>query len=145
MLERSLIGREGEPVVHDVERGAILRFVEALGDPNPIYVDEEAARAAGYPGIVAPPTFPVVLTVNERFRHSLDLGTRSLLHGEQQIEYGRPIVAGDRITVKTRVADVQERAGASGPMDILVLEDEGRDGSGALVFRTRATLVLRRG
>jgi acyl dehydratase len=145
MLERSLIGRESEPVVHDVERGAILRFVEALGDPNPIYVDEEAARAAGYPAVVAPPTFPVVLAVNERFRHSLDLGTRSLLHGEQQIEYGRPIVAGDRITVKTRVADVQERAGASGPMDILVLEDEGRDASGALVFRTRATLVLRRG
>ena len=145
MLDRTLIGRESEPVVHDVEKGALRRFAEALGDPNPIYVDEEAARAAGYPALVAPPTFPVVLTVNERFRHSLDLGTRSFLHSEQQIEYGRPIVAGDRITVKTRVADVQERAGASGPMDILVLEDEGRDPQGAVVFRTRSTLVLRRG
>jgi acyl dehydratase len=145
MLERSLIGRESEPVVHDVEKGAIVRFAEAIGDPNPIYVDEQAARAAGHAGLVAPPTFPVVLTVNERFRSSLDLGTRSLLHGEQQIEYGRPIVAGDRITVKTRVADVQERASASGPMDILILEDEGRDAHGALVFRTRETLVLRRG
>jgi acyl dehydratase len=82
--------------------------------------------------------------VNERFRHSLDLGTRSLLHGEQQFDYSRPLVAGDRITVKTRVADVQERAGASGPMDILVLEDEGRDAQGALVFKARSTLVLRR-
>jgi acyl dehydratase len=82
--------------------------------------------------------------MNERFRHALDLGTRSLLQSEQQIEYGRPIVAGDRITVVSRVADVQERAGASGPMDILVLEDEGRDPQGALVFRTRATFVLRR-
>ncbi len=145
MLDRSLIGRESEPVVHDVEKGALRRFAEALGDPNPIYVDEEAARAAGYASLVAPPTYPVVLTVNERFRHSLDLGTRSFLHSEQQIEYGRPIVAGDRITVKTRVADVQERAGASGPMDILVLEDEGRDPQGAVVFRTRSTLVLRRG
>ncbi len=145
MLDRSLIGRESEPVVHDVEKGALRRFAEALGDPNPIYVDEEAARAAGYPSLVAPPTFPVVLTVNERFRHSLDLGTRSFLHSEQQIEYGRPIVVGDRIVVKTRVADVQERAGASGPMDILVLEDEGRDPQGAIVFRTRSTLVLRRG
>jgi acyl dehydratase len=145
MLDRSLIGRESEPVVHDVEKGALRRFAEALGDPNPIYVDEEAARAAGYPSLVAPPTFPVVLTVNERFRHSLDLGTRSFLHSEQQIEYGRAIVAGDRITVRTRVADVQERAGASGPMDILVLEDEGRDPQGAIVFRTRSTLVLRRG
>jgi len=145
MLDKSLIGRESEPVVHEVEKGAIRRFVEALGDPNPIYVDEQAARAAGYPALVAPPTFPAVLTVNDRFRHSLDLGTRSFLHGEQQIEFGRPILAGDRITVKTRVADVQERAGASGPMDIVVLEDEGRDTQGALVFRTREVLVLRRG
>ncbi len=145
MLDKSLIGRESDPVVHEVERGAVLRFAEALGDPNPIYVDEEAARAAGYRGLVVPPTFPAALTMNERFRHSLDLGTRLLLHGEQQIEYGRPIVVGDRIVVKTRVADVQERAGASGPMDIIVLEDEGRDPQGALVFRTRATLVLRRG
>jgi acyl dehydratase len=145
MLDKSLIGREAEPVVVDVEKGAILRFAEAIGDPNPIYVDEAAARAAGFPALVAPPTFPAALTINERFRHSLDLGTRILLHSEQQIEYGRAVVAGDRITIKTRVADVLERAGASGPMDILVLEDEGRDAQGALVFRTRATLVLRRG
>ncbi len=145
MLDKSLIGRESEPAIHEVEKGAIRRFVEAIGDPNPVYVDEAAARAAGYSSLPAPPTFPVVLTVNERFRHSLDLGTRALLHGDQQFEYGRPIVAGDRISVVSRVADVQERAGASGPMDILVLEDEGRDAGGALVFRARATLVLRRG
>lgn len=144
MLDRSLIGRESEPVVHEVEKGAIRRFAEALGDPNPIYVDEEAARAAGYSSLVAPPTFPVALTGNERFRHSLDLGTRSVLHGEQQFEYTRPVVAGDRITVKSRVADVQERAGAGGPMEVIVLEDEGRDDKGELVFRTRAMLILRR-
>jgi acyl dehydratase len=144
MLDRSLIGRESEPVVHEVEKGAIRRFAEALGDPNPIYVDEIAARAAGYPSLVAPPTFPVALTTNERFRHSLDLGTRSILHGEQQFEFTRPVVAGDRITVKSKVADVQERAGASGPMDVIVLEDEGRDDKGELVFRTRAMLILRR-
>jgi len=145
MLDKSLIGRESEPVVHDVERGAIRRFVEALGDPNPLYVEEEAARAAGFPALPAPPTFPAALAGNERFRHSLDLGTRILLHSEQQFEYGRQILAGDRLTVKTRVADVQERVGASGPMDILVLEDEARDAQGALVFRAREVLVLRRG
>jgi acyl dehydratase len=144
MLDRSLIGRESEPAVHDVEKGAIRRFAEALGDPNPIHVDEAAARAAGFPALVAPATFAVALTSNERFRHSLDLGTRSILHSEQQFEYARPIVAGDRITVRSKVADVQERAGASGPMDVIVIEDEGRDDAGGLVFRTRATLILRR-
>jgi acyl dehydratase len=144
MLDRSLIGRESEPVLHEVEKGAIRRFADALGDPNPIYVDEAAARAAGFPSLVAPPTFAVALTSNERFRHSLDLGTRSILHGEQQFEYARPILAGDRIVVRSRVADVQERAGASGPMDVLVLEDEGRDEKGELVFKTREMLILRR-
>jgi acyl dehydratase len=145
MLDRSLIGRESEPAVHEVEKGAIRRFAEALGDPNPVCVDEAAARAAGFPTLVAPATFAVALTSNERFRHSLDLGTRSILHSEQQFEYARPIAAGDRITVRSKVADVQERAGASGPMDVIVIEDEGRDDAGGLVFRTRATLILRRG
>jgi acyl dehydratase len=145
MLDKTLIGRESEPVVHEVEKNAIRRFADALGDPNPIYSDEEAARAAGFAGLVAPLTFPAVLAVNDRFRHSLDLGTRSLLHGEQQFEYGRPIVAGDRITVKSRVADVQEKAGPSGPMDVIVIEDEGRGADGELVFRSREMLILRRG
>jgi acyl dehydratase len=145
MLERSLIGRESEPVVHEVEKGHVRRFADALGDPNPLYQDEAVARSAGFPGLVAPPTFAVAFTANERFRHSLDLGTRSILHGEQQFEYARPIVAGDKITVVSRVADVLERPGASGPSDVLVIEDEGRDEKGELVFRTRATLILRRG
>ncbi len=144
MLDRSLIGRESEPTVHEVEKGAIRRFAESLGDPNPVYSDEAAARAAGFPTLVAPATFAVALASNERFRHSLDLGTRSILHSEQQFEYARPIVAGDRITVRSKVADVQERAGASGPMDVIVIEDEGRDDAGGVVFRTRATLILRR-
>jgi acyl dehydratase len=145
MLDRSLIGRESEPVVHEVEKNQVRRFAEALGDPSPISTDEAAARAAGYPALVAPPTFAIALASNERFRHSLDLGTRNILHGEQAFEYARPILAGDRITVRSKVADVQERAGASGPMDVIVIEDEGRDEKNELVFRTRATLILRRG
>jgi len=145
MLDKSLIGRESEVTVVEVEKGAIRRFADALGDANPIYWDEAAARAAGYAGLAAPPTFPAVLALNERFRHSLDLGTRSLLLGEQAIDYGRPIVAGDRIAVKSRVVDVQERAGTSGAMDVLVIEAEGRGGEDELVFRARETFILRRG
>jgi len=145
MIDRSLLGRESETTTVEVERGTIRRFVEALGDPNPLYADEAVARAAGFAAVVAPPTFPAALAVNERFRHSLDLGTRLLLHSEQQFEYGRPLLAGEKLTLKSRVADVQERAGASGPMDVLVIEDEARDAQGNVVFRSRATLVLRRG
>jgi acyl dehydratase len=145
MLEKSLIGRESEVTVVEVEKGAIRRFADALGDANPIYWDDAAARAAGYSALAAPPTFPAGLALNDRFRHSLDLGTRSLLLGEQAIDYGRPVVAGDRIAVKSRVADVQERAGTSGAMDVLVIETEGRGAEGELVFRVRETFILRRG
>lgn len=145
MLDRSLIGRESEPVLQEVEKGAIRRFADAIGDPNPLYQDEATARASGFAGLVAPPTFPAVLAMNEKFRHSLDLGTRSILQSEQVIEYGRQVMAGDRVTVKSRVADVSERPSASGPMDVLVLEEEGRDDQGELLFRCRETLILRRG
>jgi acyl dehydratase len=145
MLDKTLIGRESEPTVVEVEKGAIRRFAEALGDPNPLSLDETMARAAGFTGLVAPPTFAVTLGFTERFRHSLDLGTRAVLHSEQAFEFARPIVSGDRLTVKSRVVDVQERAGASGPVDVLVVEDEGRDDKGALIYRARATYIVRRG
>jgi acyl dehydratase len=145
MLDKTLIGRESEATVVEVEKGAIRRLAEAIGDANAIHADEAAARSAGFASLAAPLTFPAVLSQNERFRHSLDLGTRSLLLGEESIEYGRPIVAGDRLTVKSKVADVQERAGTSGATDVLILETEGRGAEGEFVFRTRETYILRRG
>jgi acyl dehydratase len=145
MLDKNLIGRESEPTVVEIEKGAIRRFAEALGDPNPLAVDEAAARAAGYAGLVAPPTFAVTLGWSDRFRHSLDLGTRAVLHGEQAFEYARPLVSGDRLTLRSRVLDVQERVGASGPVDVMMVEDEGRDEKGAIVFKARATYIIRRG
>ncbi|MEI7705120.1 MAG: MaoC family dehydratase N-terminal domain-containing protein [Deltaproteobacteria bacterium] len=145
MLDKNLIGRESEPLEVEVEKGAIRRLADAIGDANPVHSDEEAARSVGFASLAAPLTFPALLALNERFRHSLDLGTRSLLLGEETIEYGRPIVAGDRLTVKSKVADVQERAGTSGATDVLILETEGRGADGAFVFRARETFILRRG
>src|ERR671930_2607070 len=58
MLDKNAIGRSSPPTLNEVEKGAIRRLAEALGDYNPIYYDEEYARASGYPTIVAPPTFP---------------------------------------------------------------------------------------
>jgi uncharacterized protein len=46
-----------------VNQPTINNWVEALGDTNPIYRDEAAARAAGHPGIVAPPAMIQVWTM----------------------------------------------------------------------------------
>jgi len=143
MLDKNAIGRSSPPTLNEVEKGAIRRFAEALGDYNPIYYDEEYARASGFPTIVAPPTFPASFHSAADLRELLGVGIKSLLHAEQAFDYERPILAGDRIYVSTRVADVLEKTGPAGKMDVAVIEDEGRDEEGTLVFRARRTLVVR--
>jgi len=143
MLDKNAIGRSSPPTLNEVEKGAIRRFAEALGDYNPIYYDEEYARALGYPTIVAPPTFPASFHSAADLRELLGVGIKSLLHAEQAFEYERPILAGDRIYVSTRVSDVLERQGPAGKMDVALIQDEGRDEEGNLVFKARRTLVVR--
>lgn len=143
MLDKSAVGRSSPPTLNEVEKGTIRRFAESLGDFNPIYYDEEYARAAGYPTLVAPPTFPASFHSAADLRELLGVSIKGLLHSDQTFEYERPILAGDRIYVSTRVADVLERNGPSGKMDIAVIEDEGRDEEGNLVFRARRTLIVR--
>jgi acyl dehydratase len=143
MLDKNAVGRSSPPTLNEVERGAIRRFAEAIGDFNPAYYDEEFAKSAGYPAIVAPPSFPASFHSAADLRELLGVGVKSLLHAEQSFEYERPIFAGDRIYVATRVAEVLERMGPTGRMDVAVIEDEGRDEEGKLVFRARRTLVVR--
>jgi acyl dehydratase len=137
------VGRESIPIVVDVERGHIRRFVEAVGDANPIYVDEAAARAAGHPRIPAPPTFAVALRANDP-RGGIDLDWRKLLHGEQEFVSSRPLYAGDRLTIVGRIAAAAVKQTKSGIMDVMVLETVATDGDGARVFMARSTVLVRR-
>lgn len=143
MLSRKAIGKASSPTLNEVEKGAIRRFAEALGDFNPAYYDEEYARASGYPTLIAPPTFPASFHSAADLREMLGTEIKSLLHAEQSFEYERPIFAGDRIYVSTKVVEVSERTGPQGKMDVAVIEDEGRDEEGNLVFKARRTLVVR--
>jgi len=137
------VGRTSAPITYDVERGHIRRFAHAIGDPNPIYDDEAAARAAGHPRIPAPPTFAVALRANDP-REGLDIDWRKLLHGEQEFTYERPLYAGDRVTVIGRVAEAYVKSGKSGDLDMMVLETVATDESGARVFSARSLVVVKR-
>ncbi len=143
MLDRSALGRTTAPTLNEVERGAIRRFAEALGDANPIYFDADYARASGLPNVMAPPTFPVSFHTGSDLREALGASLRSLIHAECVFEYERPICAGDRLLVTSRVVDVSERPGPAGKVDVAVIEDEGRDEAGKLVYRLKRTLVVR--
>jgi acyl dehydratase len=144
VVDRNAIGRESKPAINEVEKGAIRRFAEALGETNPIYFEEAAARAAGYRSVVAPPTFPTTLRAGSDLRENLMLSPgKHLLQAEQNIEYARPIVAGDKLTVTSKVADISQRSTPSGLTDVVIIEDEGRDDAGELVYRSRALWVVR--
>ena len=143
-MDRNAIGRKSKPALNEVEKGAIRRFAEALGETNPIYYEEAAARAAGYRSVVAPPTFPTSLRAGSDLRENLLLAPgKHLLQAEQTIEYARPLVAGDKLTVTSRVADISQRNTPSGMTDVVVIEDDGHDEAGELIYRARALWVVR--
>lgn len=142
-IDRSLIGAASEPYVVEVEKGAIQRFAEAIGDPNPTFRDEKAARAAGYQGIVAPPTFPVSFRGAEEPVWTRHLDRRRILAGEQSFHYERPIVAGDRLECRVHFVEVIDKEGRSGKMEMLVQEVRGNDLQGRPVFTHRRTMVYR--
>jgi acyl dehydratase len=137
------VGRQSEPITLDVERGHIRRFAEAIGDANPIYVDDAAARAAGHPRIPAPPTFAVALRPKDA-RAGIDIDWRKLLHGEQEFVFARPLYAGDRVTIVQTIADARVKETKAGVMDVMVLETVATADDGARIFTARSTVLVRR-
>ncbi|HYM91535.1 MAG TPA: MaoC family dehydratase N-terminal domain-containing protein [bacterium] len=130
-IDRALIGTRSEPHTFEVERGAIRKFAEAIGDAHPAF------RA----GEVAPPTFPTTFSMAVPL---LKTDPARVLHGEEEFVYERPLRAGDRVTCIRRIVDVYERRGRRlGPLACVVIETEGRDPQGTLLYRGRSTLLVR--
>ena len=132
------IGMQSESRTADIERGAIRRFAEAVGDPNPIFNDEAAARHTPFGGMIAPPTFcrslsaaiPDIKLNMPQFRG---------LDGGSEWEYFEPIRAGDRITVVSKVADIRESEGRLGPMVFITIETSYTNQFGQVCAIQRAT------
>jgi hydroxyacyl-ACP dehydratase HTD2-like protein with hotdog domain len=130
LIDPALIGSTSELLTIEIERGAIRKFAQAIGDSNPAY------RA----GDIAPPTFPTTFRVD---LPGLDLPRARVLHGGEEYVYERPIRAGDRITCVRRIVDTYVKKGNSGTLNFLVSEQEGRDAAGNLVYRSRSTVIVR--
>ena len=116
-MRRQAIGLEGAPTFTEVEKGAIIKFAEAIGDDNPVFNDEAAARESRYGGLIAPPTFLRSVGV-DRPPYPFDMPFTRLLDGGSDWEYFHPVRAGDRITAVSEIADIDERTGRMGLMII---------------------------
>ena len=134
------IGKQSNKVKNDVERGAVKKFAEAIGDLHPIYFDEETGRNSRYKVNIAPPTFP--RTFDYGVIEGFDLPNKGLIHGEQTFHYERPLRVGETIYCYTKVKSYFEKKGNFGEMGFLVVENYGEDLSGALIFSSSSTIVI---
>src|SRR5271157_4406019 len=109
------VGKSYEPVVYAVGREKIREYARAVGETDPLYLDVEAAHAAGYADVVAPPMFAVVYSSPAVgppiFDPELAINFAMMVHGGQQFEWGPVVVAGDEITTAVSVKDISENAG----------------------------------
>lgn len=109
------IGKRYAPVLYAVGREKIREYAHAVGETNPLHLDLEAARAAGYADLLAPPMFAVVYCAAQfaqaLFDPELQLDYAHLVHSGQEFRWEAPVIAGDEISTTMTVAAISERSG----------------------------------
>ncbi|WP_418319888.1 MaoC family dehydratase N-terminal domain-containing protein [Piscinibacter sakaiensis] len=145
MIDKKYIGYTLSPVSWDVEKGRIAFFAKVIGLADPIHTDEAAAKAAGYRGIVAPPTFifgasgDTGETMQLIEKLEIDLG--KVLHGEQRFDYHAPVCAGDTLRFESRVSDIYDKK--KGALEFVVNESKVTNQLGERVADLHSVLVVR--
>lgn len=145
MIDKKWMGYELPVSTLLLERGRLLAFARAIEELDPIYVDVEVARAAGYPDLPAPPTFLFAVEQDSgtqmAMAKAMGISLAKLLHGEQGFAYHRPACAGDTVTVRTRVSEIYDKKG--GALEFVVTLSEVRNQRDELVAELRNVLVCR--
>lgn len=139
---KSVIGVEVDAGTFTVTREQILAFVAATGDTNPLFTDDEVARAQGYRGILAPPTFFTTFRTAAGLDPKVTYGDTGF-HAGQDYEFLEPIYIGDTITAKAKVRDVYAKTGRTGTMVFTARETAYYNQEGRLVARTESSMVRR--
>ena len=139
-MRHRVIVLESAPVTLEVEKGAIIKFAEAIGDGNPLWNDEVSARRTRFGGIIAPPTFLRSMGVIGP-ELPFDLPFRRRLDGGSEWEYFEPIRPGDRITAVGRITNLSERNGRLGLMIFLTALITYRNQFDQIVATQATTLI----
>ena len=142
-VETKAIGKRFDPAVYAVGREKVKEYALAVGETNPLYLDHEAARAAGYADVVAPPMFAVVYSAPAMgpaiFDPDVAMNFALMVHGGQEFRWGKPVVAGDEITTSVTVKDISLRDG----MAFYVFESESINQDGEQVCVGTWTNIVR--
>jgi acyl dehydratase len=143
-MDPSLVGRSYPPTApYPVGREKIREFATAIGATDPAHHDPEAARALGHPDVVAPPTFPVVISERASMGVFTDpeLGVdySRVVHGDQRFRYTRPVVAGDELVCHTTIEEITQRGGH----DFLTTRIEIATAAGEPVVTMWSKIVVR--
>jgi acyl dehydratase len=146
----------GEPQSATISRRESQRYAWAAGDLNPIYFDEAAARAAGYDGLVVPPTLLGWIMEDGRpldelredglyrgRRQAIPLRVSRTMFGGQEWDFVAPILVGDTITAETRLKGLEEKSGSSGPFVLTTQETTYTNQRGEVVARARVISIAR--
>jgi len=127
----ALLNVEFGPEVYEIEKGMLKKFAEAIDDPNPRWQK------------TAPPTFPAALVpkalLNKLF--NIEIPLKRLLNGTSDLEYLRPIEAGDVISVTARLTRLRQVQGAEGPTLFMFTEMTYTNQRGEVVVKGKNTYI----
>ena len=145
MIDRKWIGHALGTSVLPIDRTRLRFFAKAIGETDPVYLDEAAARAAGHADLPAPPTFLFAAELDsgatDRLLADLDVPITTILHGEQRFRYYRTACAGDVVTVDSHIADLYDKK--DGALEFIVKESRAVNQRAELVAELRTVIVVR--
>ena len=143
--DSSKLGKTYPAYEYEVCKEKIREYATAVGESEPVYHDREAARAAGFRDVVAPPMFAVVYSAGAMGPAILDpeigIDLMRMLHGSQEFVWGEPVCSGDTITTAAEFKDQYEKSGRQ----FFVFESVSRNQDGAEVVRATWTNVVQGG
>jgi acyl dehydratase len=139
------IGKTHPPFEYEVGREKIREYANVVGESDPVHHDPEAARAAGFRGVVAPPMFCVVYSAGAMGPAVLDpelgINLMMMVHGSQEFEWQEPVCAGDVVTTQATLKDVFDKNG----MKFYVFESESTNQEGKTTVKGTWTNIVRGG
>ncbi len=142
-FDRSVLGQTVESGPFPITRERIDAFAKSAGETNPLYTDDEAAKAAGYDSIIAPPTFVNVFIIGgNRPDPKIQHGKLSFF-ASQALEYRLSVKAGDTLRGVTSLEDVYAKTGRSGTLVFAVWKTELVNQDGETVAVARESSVRR--